>query len=371
MSAEIRFEVIIVVVFLMIIVSEYLTYISFHTAGIIKSGKIEIILMALGIIMPLAFLVSMFYGYKHYSIANSIINTTGSVWLSLVFFTFIASLAIFFLIMINHYWGTKIPVEFISKIFILLAVLTTIYSTWNSSHIEKVFYSVNSSKLTNTWQNKKIILISDLHIGNLRGENFIKRVVSMINSENPDFLFISGDLIEGSSFPYKKWLSNLESINPKIKIFYVEGNHEKYNLEYDLFREGIPGNIINITDKKIITEGAQLIGLHHEEKENSEETLARLNNLGYEKNKPSIILIHDPKNTDILLKENSSLVLSGHTHKGQFFPFTWLIEYMYKKYAYGINVVDDSVSIISSGIGTSMIPLRLGTKSEMVIINIK
>lgn len=369
MNTDIRLGIIVFVVFLIIISTEYLAYASFHTAGIIKSEGLEIMLMVIGIVIPLIFLISMMYGYKHYSTLNAFINTISSLWLSFVFFVFLSSLIVFLMIMLNHYFNIGIPIKIISNILILSSIVLTFYGVWNSSHIEKMTYDIKASNLGSEWHGKKIILLSDLHIGNLRGENFIKRIVTMTNAENPDFVFIAGDLIEGSSFPYKEWLRDLEGIDGDTKIFYVEGNHEGYNLEYNLFKEGIPQNIENITDKKLILGETQLIGLHHEETENPQATLSRLKSLDYDKNKPSIVLIHNPKNAIALSQENVSLILSGHTHNGQFLPFTWLIKFLYKDLAYSITKKENSTTIVSSGVGTSMIPLRLGTKSEIVIIN--
>ena len=142
MNINIRFEVIIFIIFLIMIISEYIAYSSFHTAGIIRSEKLEITLMILGITVPLMFLISMVYAYRHYSLLNAIANTIGSVWISLVFFIFIISLIIFVLIMTNSHWGTKIPIHTISQILIVLAIFTTAYGIWNSNHIEKIIYNI-------------------------------------------------------------------------------------------------------------------------------------------------------------------------------------------------------------------------------------
>lgn len=371
MHVETRFEIIILMLFLIIIISEYVAYASFHTAGIINSKKFEIALMSLGIIIPLTFLISMIINYKHYTIFNSIANTISSVWLSFVFFIFVSSLIVFVLIIVGHCCDKNMPIRIISSILVAISIIVTTYGIWNSSNTRKTIYNISSEELSSNWEGKKIILISDLHIGSIHEENFIKKIVTMVNIEKPDFVFIAGDMIEGTSFPYKEWLGEFEKINPQTKIFYVEGNHEKYNLEYELFKSGIPNNINNITDKKIILDGIQLIGLHHEEEEHPENVIRRLNNLGYEKEKPSIILIHDPRNIKALSENNTSLILSGHTHNGQFYPFKWIVKYIYKNFTYGIQKINKTNYIVSSGIGTSMIPIRLGTKPEMVIVNIK
>lgn len=369
---NIRFLIFTIIAFIIIVVSEYIAYASFHTAGIIKSEKIEILLMTLGIVMPLAFIFSMFYSYKNYIKINSIINSITSVWLALIFFVFLSSLIVFILIMTNHYLETSIPVILISKILIVISVITTIYGVYNANKIHRVEYEIESPKLAKDFSDKKILLVSDIHIGNLRGKNFLKRLVNMINTENPDILFIAGDLIDGSNFPYNSWLAELEKINPNTKIFYVEGNHEKYNKQYDLFKSSIPKNINNISDKKVTINDTDIIGLDFvSENENSKNFIERFYNSGFEKDKPTIVLVHDPRNNKSLISEGVSLAISGHTHGGQIFPFNIIVNYLYKNWAYGLNTINNTIFITSSGIGTSVMPLRIGTHSEFVVIKIK
>jgi len=198
----------------------------------------------------------------------------------------------------------------------------------------------------------------------------MQKIVDTINKENPDITFNVGDMIDGSSIPYEKWFSPLSSLNTKLGNYYVEGNHERYSKEYDVFLSQFPKALNNLTDRKIILNNTQIIGLRHEDRESGNKTLLRLKSLGYDSKMPSIILIHDPRNIKYLSKDGVSLVLSGHTHAGQFFPFTVAIKKLYKKYTYGVTYTNNTASVTSSGVGTSLVPIRIGTKSEIVVITI-
>ena len=126
-----------------------------------------------------------------------------------------------------------------------------------------------------------------------------------------------------------------------------------------------------VGDQKIIINNTQIIGLGHIERESAKSVKNRLKLLGHNPEEPSIILIHDPRNVRALSESGASLVLSGHTHGGQFFPFTTIIDSLYKEYSYGVAYTNDTVSITSSGVGTSIIPTRIGTRSEIVVITIE
>ncbi len=368
---NIRFLIIAIVLFFIILVSEYLAYASLHHAEIINSKNLEVILMIIGIVLPIIFISSMIYGYKHYSLFNSWLNTISSVWLGLVLYIFIASLLVFVLIMLNYYFDLQIPINIISGILIVFVVLFTAYGVTNSMNIKIMKWDINSEKLAKDWSGKKIVMISDIHLGLVKRQLYLKKIVSIIKKENPDVVFIAGDLIDGPIFPYKEWLKEFSYINPPLGILYVEGNHEQYSQEYEKFKSEIPESITNLTNKRIIVNNTQIIGIDYTEEQSKEETTQKLNGTGYDKNIPSIVLMHDPKNVDALSQDGVSLVISGHTHEGQLFPFNYLIPLIYGKYSHGVTYTNKTASVTSSGVGTALIPMRIGTKPEILVLNIK
>lgn len=368
---NIRLIIISAVLFLIIIVSEYIAYASLHYAQIIKSAGLEISLMVLGVFLPVVFIISMLYGYKHYSLLNSWLNEISSIWIGIVIYILIASLIIFLLIMSNIYLGTNIPLKLVSLILMFVVLLLVGYGIWNASNPRIVQMDITSENLSNNWKGKKIVIISDIHLGMQKRVNYLKKIIAKINTENPDVVFILGDLIDGPAFPYKEWLGEFDNLKPQIGNIYIEGNHEKYSQEYEEFKSNIPESITNLTDKKIIINNTQIIGLDYIQDESVNETKSRLENLQYDKDQPSIVLLHDPKNIKALSEKGVSLVLSGHTHGGQFFPFTMLIKLIYRNYSHGIVYTDKTASVTSYGVGTAVIPMRIETVPEIIVLNIK
>lgn len=368
---NLRFLTISIILFIIILASEYIAYASLHQAEIIGSTRLESSLMILGIVVPILFIFSMLYSYKYYSLLSSWINTISSVWLGVILYLFMASLVVFILMMINSYLGTTIPIKIISSVLVLITFIFIAYGLINASNPRIVKWEVNSEKLSPSWSNKKIIIISDVHLGTIRREKFLSNIVSKIEKEKPDLVFILGDLIDGPSFPYEKWFKEFSILKPELGILYVEGNHEKYSQEYNLFKSKIPVDINNLTDKKIILNNTQIIGLDYQESKSQEEINKELELLGYDKNQSSIILMHDPKNIKDLSTQEVDLVLSGHTHGGQFFPFTTLVHSLYNKYSQGISYTNNTASLTSAGVGTSIIPIRIGTTPKIIVLNIK
>lgn len=371
MNKNKRFILIFIILSAIILISEYIVYSSLHDAGIVRSKQLEIILMILGFVFPLIFIFSIRYSFRRYSLFNSLLNVISSVWILIVSYIFIIYIFLVILISIDGYYELRLPIEIIYNTFFVGILMIALYGILNSRNIKIVRMEIDSKKLSKDWSNKKIIIISDTHIGNINRLRFMKKIVKIMKSENPDIVFNVGDLIDGAAFPYKKCFEPLSTLNPELGNYYVEGNHEKYSKDYDKFKLEFPKNLNDLTDKNIIINNTQIIGLGFRLKENADEIISRLKLLDYNPNIPSIVLVHDPMNVPALSSLGVSLVLSGHTHSGQFFPFTLVIKYIYKKYAYGLNYTNNTASVTSCGVGTSVAPVRIGSTPEIIVLTIK
>jgi uncharacterized protein len=359
-----------IILFLIIFVGEYIVFASLDSVYLIKSTPLETILIVTGIILPIIFIGSMLFSYNHYSKFNSWLNTVNSFLFGLLVYIFIASIIILLFSAFNHYFDLRLPIKLISILLIILILGLMFYGAINSRNIRIVRYNIKSDRLRKDWSGKKIVIVSDIHIGNINRKKFLEKVVNTMNAENPDITFNLGDLIDGACFPYKEWLSPLLTLEAKIGNYYIEGNHEQYNQEQDKFKTELPITLSNITSKKVILSNTQIIGLNYHESRSREKIKSRLISLSYNPDIPSIVLMHNPKNTKILSQNGVSLVLSGHTHDGQLFPWTIWVKQLYKKYSYGLSYTDNTISITSAGVGTSVIPLRIGTNPEIIVLNI-
>lgn len=350
---------------------EYLLYVTFHTLGAFKYPYVKNIILILGVLLPTMFVGAMLYGGKHFSLINEWIYTVGGIWLVIFTYLLMGVATVLLLMLINNSFGFNLPIKLISFILITISTLVILYGIYNADYPRIVRMEINSPALAPLWKDKKIVIISDVHLGIIRQGKFMKKVVDIMNTEQPDITFNLGDLIDGPSFPYKEGFAPISLLNPPLGNFYVEGNHEGYSEEYPIFKANFPKNLNDLTDKKVIINDTQIIGISYDEQKTADEMNQELKQVGYDKNIPSIILMHDPKDIPMLANDGVSLVLSGHTHKGQFFPFSILVKMLDSKYFYGVTNTLNTVSITSAGVGTAMTPVRIGTTPEIIVLTIK
>jgi len=341
--------------------------------GILRTPLARHIVGWIFTLLPVVLMVTMVIGNKYYSIINSFLYDIAVTWLPILIYLFLGAVLLSLINLVAVWTGHPINMFPLSVVVIVISFGATLFGIINATMPRIVSYDINSPTLSPMWSGKNIVLVSDTHLGVVRSSHFMQKVVNKINGQNPDLVLIAGDIIDGPVFNYAKGLAPLANIKSTFGVVYTPGNHEAYNREPEKFYPIVKLLTTTLVDSKTELNGTNIIGLDYKP-ESFEATVARLGNVGFDKNVPTIALLHDPKNTDALLAAGVSLVVSGHTHCGQFFPINLLVKRIYKKHTYGVFEQDKNgggVSVTTCGVGTAMSPLRLGTNPEIVVLHIK
>jgi predicted MPP superfamily phosphohydrolase len=124
-----------------------------------------------------------------------------------------------------------------------------------------------------------------------------------------------------------------------------------------------------LNNEKIIVDGLQIVGVHYRDAVPGPRFRSLLRQAALDRERASVLLVHEPRHLVIAEEEGISLQLSGHTHRGQFFPFTRIVDRIYKQYAYGLQRLGDLIVYTTCGTGTWGPPMRVGTNPEIVLIH--
>ncbi|MCW8821619.1 MAG: metallophosphoesterase [Sulfurovum sp.] len=217
-----------------------------------------------------------------------------------------------------------------------------------------------------------IVQISDLHIGGLIDKDFVKASVLKINALKPDIVFITGDLIDTALEYVKDSVMELNAISSKHGIYYILGNHEYFHdplkiidfikttnitllLNENITIDTLKLNVVGVTDR--IGYRMKLLppDIH--------KAFSGCNN-AYK----TILLAHQPKYIEELGTYTPELILSGHTHGGQIWPFEYLVR-LQQPYVKGLHKLHNGSHIyVNSGIGFWGPPMRLDSQAEIAYI---
>jgi len=256
---------------------------------------------------------------------------------------------------------------------LIISMTIASYGYFEAMAVKTERLTIRSVKIPLEAGRIKIAQISDVHLGHIIREERLKKILDKVKAEKPDILVCTGDLVDGQRSDLNDLSSLFQEINPKYGNFAITGNHEYYaGLEQSLefikksgFRilrgGGVTINgIINIAG---VDDNAGITSVNA--KSSSEkEMLSKLPS-----DKFTIFLKHRPL-IDEDLNGLFDLQLSGHTHKGQIFPFNFFVGRFFPFISGYHQITDKSSIYISRGAGTWGPPIRFLSPPEVTVIEL-
>jgi len=292
-------------------------------------------------LLAFSFFVAALLGFYFSNFVVTLIYRIAAVWLGLLNFLFWAACASWILwyalVLSRVHLNPDIVRPQIGGTCFGLAVLVAVYGLLNAYWIRVRRITVKLPNLPASWRGRTALLLSDLHLGNINGVRFSRRIAAMAAQLKPDIIFLPGDLFDGSK------------IDPDRLTIIHAGFHV-------------------LANEKVIVNGLQILALPYSISTSPLHFRAALEALRLDPNLPSILLNHAPNRLPIVEQAGISLQLSGHTHGGQMFPFTWFTRRIFGKFTYGLQQFGELQVYTSSGAGTWGPPMRVGTYSEIVLI---
>ena len=220
----------------------------------------------------------------------------------------------------------------------------------------------------------KLVQLSDLHFGMLTENGKLSRVMERVNELKPDLIVITGDLVDEGVSHMEEMAQPLRQLKSRQGVLAVTGNHEYYagvNRAVEIMKNA--GIEVLRNEMKVLPSGLQFLGVDDptgsrrmgEPAADLEKQLSRL-----DREKPSILLYHQPIHFEIAASFGVGLQLSGHTHGGQLYPIIYISRMIYPRIP-GLHQIGESKMYVSRGAGTWGPPMRLGSPPEIVHITLR
>ena len=236
--------------------------------------------------------------------------------------------------------------------------------------LEKVDVTIKNLK-----QEYKIVQLSDIHIGGLIDAAFIKKMVQRVNALNPDIVVITGDLVDIDISKAEAPLNELKALKSTYGTYFIVGNHEYFHgIEKIMTKVKSLGIRVLENENVYIGEddrGFNLAGVYdvigYRVSHHLPDLYKALQN---RKNSPTILLAHQPRYIEEV-GSGVDLILSGHTHGGQLYPFKFLVK-LAQPYISGLHQHTKELQIyVNKGTGFWGPPMRLGATAEITEITLK
>ena len=191
-------------------------------------GLYRLVLFVFLMTMSFSFIISSLLAHWRENLFTKYFYFFNSFWLGLMVKILMALFVSWLLFLIASIFNWPVDIAIASTLFFVLALVFALYGVHNAFNLEVNNIEVKLKNLPTVWQGKKIVQISDLHLGIIHGVKFLDRVINKVNSLEPDIIFITGDLFDGMDVKIKHFIKPLNNFKAKQGIYFVEGNHEVY-----------------------------------------------------------------------------------------------------------------------------------------------
>lgn len=279
-------------------------------------------------------------------------------------------------------WALGLPAQTLTRASAiavpLLALAATALGLFNARRTARIHrVDIALPGLPKALEGLRIVQISDIHVGPTIKRGYLQAIVDRVNGLQPDIVAITGDLVDGSVAELAQHVAPLAGLRARHGVYFVTGNHEYYSGVHgwvqELRRLGI--SVLNNEHVVLQQDGAPLVlaGVtdfsgHHFDRAHRSDPVQAL--VGAPPGATKVLLAHQPRSAAAAEQAGFDLQLSGHTHGGQFFPWSLFVP-LQQPYTAGLHQLGRLQVYVSRGTGYWGPPKRLGAPSEIAELRLR
>ncbi len=318
--------------------------------------------------LSVSFVAASLLAYRYSNALLRAFYRVAAVWVGMLTFLFLAAFFSWIIFGIARVAGLELNFHRTVQVLFGFATLTGLAAVLNASWTRITRTTVRLANLPASWRGRTAALISDLHLGHVRNGSFLRRMVAKILKEKPDAIFIAGDLYDGTAIDAHRAAEPLNKLVAPHGVYFVAGNHEQFGDDSKYLRAVEAAGVRVLSNEKVEVDGLQIVGVPYRHATHDAHFASVLRGMRLDRDRASILLTHAPDHPEIAEAAGVSLQLSGHTHLGQFIPWSWMARRIYREFVYGLSRIGKMQIFTSSGAGTWGPPLRLGSNPEIVML---
>jgi predicted MPP superfamily phosphohydrolase len=318
--------------------------------------------------LSVSFVGASLLAFRYTNPALRAFYRAAAVWLGVLTFLFLAAVLSWIIFGFARVAGLDLNFHLTVELLFGAAMVIGLYGVFNASWTRITRATVRLANLPQAWRGRTAALISDVHLGHVRNGSFLRRMVTKILREKPDVVFVAGDLYDGTAIDAKRAAEPLNKLTAPQGVYFVAGNHEQFGDDGKYLRAIEAAGVRVLNNEKVDVDGLQIIGVPYRNATQRGHLASVLQSIGLDRHRASVLLIHAPDHPETAEAAGVSLQLSGHTHLGQFIPWSWIARRIYRQFVYGLSRIGRMQIFTSSGAGTWGPPLRLGSNPEIVML---
>ena len=318
--------------------------------------------------LSVSFVIASLLAFRYTNFLLRAFYRVAAVWVGLLTFLLFSMVIVWTAFGVARLAGLDFDFHLTVEYLFGAAIIIGLFGVLNASWTRVTRTTVRLTNLPASWRGRRAALISDLHLGHVRNGSFLRSIVAKILREEPDVIFIAGDLYDGTAVDVERAAEPLKKLKAPHGAYFVAGNHEQFRDDTRYLDAVKSAGVRVLNDEKVEVDGLQIVGVPYRNAVRKSLFASVLNSVRLDRERASILLTHAPDHPAVAEAAGISLQLSGHTHLGQFIPWSWVARRTYRQFVYGLSQIGKMQVFTSSGAGTWGPPLRLGSNPEIVVI---
>lgn len=327
----------------------------------------------------LVYLTGLIFNVNLSSVILKPILLTGTSWMVFIGYTS-ALLLIYDLVKFLGRWINpirrlnlqKIPLRRIYITVSLVIVISSMaYGHYQFWHSVVTTMDLTVDKKVDGLDSLKVVMVADMHVGHLIDKKVLSMYVDEIMAQKPDVILLVGDIIDYDLSPLvdQKMNEEFRRLKAPYGVYVTTGNHEyRLNSEEKIAWLASETGMTMLRDTTInIADKFYIVGREDDHAENRKPLTDLMQYV--DKQLPVIVMNHEPKNLSEESDEQVDLAVYGHTHNGQLFPNNLLMSLIFEV-GHGYKKKDNTHVYVTSGLGLAGPQYRIGTISEIVVLNL-
>src|SRR6202047_4764728 len=211
--------------------------------------------------LSVSFVAASLLAFRYTNAALRAFYRAAAVWMGLVSFLFLAAVSSWIIFGVARLAGLNMNFHWTVELLFGAAAMTGLYGVFNANWTRITRATVRLANLPAAWHGRKAALVSDVHLGHVRNGRFLRRMVAKILKEEPDAIFIAGDLYDGTAIDARRAAEPLSKLVAPHGVYFVAGNHEQFGDDGKYLRAIAATGVRVLSNEKVEVDGLQIIGV--------------------------------------------------------------------------------------------------------------
>src|SRR6267378_6157002 len=242
--------------------------------------------------LSVSFIAASLLAFRYTNPALRTFYRVAAVWMGLVSFLFLAAVSSWIIFGVARLAGLDVNFHRTVELLFGAAVVAGLYGVFNASWTRITRTTVRLANLPAAWHGRRAALISDVHLGHVRNGSFLRRMVAKILKEEPDAIFVAGDLYDGTAIDARRAAEPLSNLVAPHGVYFVAGNHEQFGDDSKYLHAITAAGVRVLSNEKVEVDGLQIIGVPYRNATQNGQFQSVLQGIRFDRDRASILLVH-------------------------------------------------------------------------------